>query len=92
MGKRYQKKQRGFIGKSVLKKTKSVLPDEAELTIKPPYPLSFVTLKLKWEKKYQKKLTNEEFEKVLQIYLSEKIKNESKRQKQKKYPKETIII
>ena len=55
------------IGKDVLKKkAKELKPTKTELEIKiPPRPLDLFTLRLTWEKEANRKLTDEEFERLL---------------------------
>lgn len=56
------------IGTNVLKKkVKELKPTKAELEIKiPPGPVDLFTLRLTWEKEANRKLTDEEFKRLLQ--------------------------
>ena len=70
------------IGTNVLNKGKNVIPSKVELTIKPPSPFDFAQLKLLWEKKEKRKLSEEEFEHRLEEYMKKLQEKKQKRKRQ----------
>jgi hypothetical protein len=91
-----KRKTKGFktIGKSVLEKGKGLLPSEFEFTAKLPSPFDVISLRAKWEKRENRKLTDEEFKTMLRAYLKEKTlyAHTRPRKKSLKIPKETQFV
>jgi hypothetical protein len=84
------KKKPYSIGTDVVNKGKNVIPSKVELTIKPPSPLDFMQLKLLWEKKEKRELSEEEFRRRLEEYM--KKVREKKRKRKHKLPKQVKYI
>ena len=69
MGKKKKFGSISKIGEDVLGKGRKLLPKEIELTAKLPSPLDMISLRVKWEKEKNRKLTDEEFKMMLQEYI-----------------------
>ena len=74
------KKKGPSIGKDVLGKVKKAAPSKAELTIKSPFDL--FRLRLEWERKEGRQLSEEEFKSRLKQY-KKRIQERRQRQKSK---------
>lgn len=56
----------------ILEKSKSLMLSEVELTLKFPSPLDVISLRAKWEKEENRKLSDKEFDNKLRKYVKER--------------------
>ena len=74
------RKKKVTIGTDVLGKAKKVTPSKVELTVKPPFPLDLIQLKLEWERKEKRKISEEEFKHMLEQYKRKRYEKKQRRE------------
>lgn len=76
------------LGSNVLRRA---IPSKVEITLKPPYPLDIVQLRIQWESEENRKLSDREFQYRLKKYIKLLEKNEKKKRK-RKVPRQTAYV